>query len=208
MEQIAEQEHILNKVLSLYSKYGIKSVTMDDICRELGISKKTLYQLVEDKLDLINRVIDYEMDLYRKATDKMKLKGLNAIEELIHVNRRVQTTHTIHSPTFYYDLKKYYPDIFSRMIAHKRKRMYELTRENLEKGIQEGLYREDLNPHMIARLYMARIEMMNNHDLIDEEESGSLAFIREIFIYHLHGICNEKGRNFLRENMNEMIIKN
>lgn len=208
MEHTTQNEHILNRVLGLYSRYGIKSITMDDICRELGISKKTLYQMVKDKQELINRVIDYEMDLYRKTTDGMKLRELNAIEELIHVNHRIHTSHSIHSPTFYYDLKKYYPDIHARMVDHKRKRMYELTRENLEKGMREGLYRQDLNPHMIARLYMARVEMMSNQDLIEEEESGSLEFIREIFIYHLHGICNENGKKFLESQKDKLHIKN
>jgi AcrR family transcriptional regulator len=205
---MSDKERIFNRVLGLYSRYGIKSITMDDICRELGISKKTLYQLVKDKQDLIDRVIAYEMDLYRKTTDSMKLKGLNAIEELIHVNHRIHTSHTIHSPTFYYDLKKYYPDIHAKMVEHKRKRMYELTRHNLEKGIREGLYREDLNPHMIARLYMARVEMMSNHELIEEEESESLEFIREIFVYHLHGILNEDGRKFIENQKEKLFIKN
>jgi hypothetical protein len=79
----------------------------------------------------------------------------------------------------------------------KRKRMQTLIEKNRLKGKQEGLYRQDLNHHIIAKLYTARIEMMDHTDIITEPETKSLDFIREVFKYHLHGICNQRGLDYL-----------
>ena len=198
MEITKEKERVFNTVLALYSKYGIRSITMDDIARELGMSKKTLYQHVHDKNDLVDRVIDYEIETNRQFMEEMMLAKLNAIEELIHVNKRINALRGIHSPTFYFDLKKYYPATFTRLMDYKRKRMYELVMRNLKKGKKEGLYREEMDEHVIAMLYVARIEMLSSNEIINESESASIRFIREVFLYHLHGICNDKGLEFLK----------
>ncbi len=186
-------ERILNSALALYSKYGIKSITLDDLCRELGISKKTLYQHIQDKNDLIRKVIDYEIGLQKISMEKMFRSEINAIDELIYVNKMIHENQSIHNPTFYYDLKKYYPDIYAEWLEYKRKKMFEMIHRNLEKGISEGLYRKDLNSIIISKLHMSRTESMHTSEIIDEKELSSARFIDEVFIYHIHGICNEKG---------------
>lgn len=180
---------------------------MDDLCSELGISKKTLYLEVTDKNDLIKQVLDYEKDLQRRTMEKMTQSELNAIDELIHVNKQIHLSQSIHSPTFYYDLKKYYFRIYSDWIEYKRKRMYEMILRNLEKGISEGLYRQDLDPIIISKLHMARTEMMHSSDFIDNEQFTTSKAIDEIFRYHLHGICNEHGLEYFKNRMNQMTPK-
>jgi AcrR family transcriptional regulator len=183
----------LNSALALYSKFGIKSITLDDLCRELGISKKTLYQHIQDKNDLIRKVIDYEISLQQKSMEKMFRSEINAIDELIYVNRMIHENQSIHNPAFYYDLKKYYPDIFTEWLDYKRKKMFEMIHRNLEKGISEGLYRQDLNPTIISKLHMSRTESMHTSEIIDEKELSTSRFVDEVFSYHIHGICNDKG---------------
>ena len=203
---ISGKERILNSALALYSKYGLKSVTMDDLCRELGISKKTLYQQVSDKNDLISQVLDYEKDIQQRSMERMMDSKLNAIDELIHVNRQIHASQSIHSPTFYFDLKKYHPQIYSRWLEYKRQRMFEMIRRNLEKGMEEGLYRKDLNVAVISKLHMARTEMMHSSDILEDDEFSTSNFIDEVFAYHIHGICNEEGLSYFKERMNESKI--
>ncbi|MEX0981292.1 MAG: TetR/AcrR family transcriptional regulator [Bacteroidales bacterium] len=186
-------ERILNSALALYSKYGIKSITLDDLCRELGISKKTLYQHIHDKNDLIRKVIDYEISLQQKSMEKVFRSEINAIDELIHVNRMIHENQSNHSPTFYYDLKKYYPDIYAEWLGYKRKKMLEMIHRNLEKGISEGLYRRELDSIVISKLYMSQTESMHTSEIFDEKELSSSRFADEVFSYHIQGICNEKG---------------
>jgi len=205
MVEIANSsERILNSALSLYSKYGLKSVTMDDLCRELGISKKTLYQHVEDKNDLISKVLEYEKSMQKGMMERMSTSAMNAIDELIQVNRQIHASQSIHSPTFYFDLKKYHSQIYNEWLDYKRQRMYELIRKNLEKGIAEGYYRDDLNIDIISRLHMARTEMLHSSDIIRDDEGTTVAFIDEVFRYHIHGICNQKGLEYFRQRLMQL----
>lgn len=196
-------ERILNSALSLYSKYGIKSITMDDLCRELGISKKTLYQHVTDKQDLIRKVIDYEIELQREAMEKMFLSKMNAIDELMHVNKQIHLSQSIHSPTFYFDLKKYYPAIYNEWVEYKRKKLYEMIMRNLEKGVAEGLFRQDMDARVISKLHVARVEMLHASGIVDDEELSAGRFIDEIFKYHIHGICNDEGLKYFRQHQDQ-----
>ncbi|MDF1571670.1 MAG: TetR/AcrR family transcriptional regulator [Bacteroidales bacterium] len=196
-------ERILNSALSLYSKYGIKSITMDDLCRELGISKKTLYRHVTDKQDLIRKVIDYEIELQRKSMEKMFRSEMNAIDELMHVNKQIHLSQSIHSPTFYFDLKKYYPAIYNEWVEYKRKKLYEMIMRNLEKGVAEGLFRQDMDARVISKLHVARVEMLHASGIVDEEELSAGRFIDEIFKYHIHGICNDKGLKYFRQQLDQ-----
>jgi len=177
----------------MFTRYGIRSITMDDISRELGISKKTLYHDFEDKNDLINRVIDFDMMQSRKFLEKVHRSDLNAIEEIFLVNGRIHQMHSRYNPTFYYDLKRYYPETYQRWLNEKRQNMFGLIVGNLQKGKQEGLYRKEINEHIIGKLYMARMEMLDSNEILDGTQAVSAEFLQEIFTYHLHAICNEKG---------------
>lgn len=185
--------NILEKVLSLFKRYGTRSVTMDDISRELGISKKTLYQEFSDKDELINRVIDFDMEQSRIFLEEVRKSKTNAVQELFLLNRQIHSVRTLYSPTFYLDLRKYYPETYQRWIADKRSNMYRVITENLSKGKAEGIYRSEIDEHVIGRLHIARVEMLEGNDIIKDHERFSKDFIQEVFIYHLHGICNEQG---------------
>lgn len=189
--------NILEKILSLLKRFGARSVTMDDISRELGMSKKTLYQEFADKDDLINRVIDFDMEQSRVFLEQVHQSESNAVQELFMFNRRMHSVYTLYSPTFYLDLKRYYPEVYQRWIEDKRSRMYSVITENLRKGKEEGVYREEIDEHIIGRLHIARIEMLEGNDIIEAHERLSRDFIQEVFIYHLHGICNEQGLKLL-----------
>jgi AcrR family transcriptional regulator len=170
---------------------------MDDISRELGISKKTLYQHVEDKKDLVGRVLELEMELTLQFMEEGCSPEQNSIDELILVNQKIHSIVSSHNPAFYYDLKKYYPAVFSKWMNDRRKSMYRMLVRNLQRGKSEDLYRGNLNEEAIARLYTTLIEVIYEHEITSEESALSTHFIREIFLYHLHGICNQKGLDYL-----------
>ncbi len=197
-------QNILEKVSKLYRKYGIKSITMDDVANELGISKKTLYQFVSDKTELVEKVIDYSRNC-SFATMLEKLKGgLNAIEELIEVSVQLNALMKDYSPSYLYDLKKYYPEIHEKHMSARRKYMYESMLANIRKGKKEGLYRMDLNDRIIARLHLLRIENLSESEIFREEELHTTEFFREVFVYHIHGLATEKGLRVLERNMHRL----
>ncbi len=198
------KQRIIEKATELYNHVGIKSITMDDVARELGISKKTLYQYVADKKDLVKKVCEHELVKKREAFMKIHKGNLNAIEEIIGVNKLVLRLIKEYNPTKFYDLKKYYPDIYDMIRQDQRDNMYRSMVANLKKGKKEGLFRKDLDENVIAKLYISRVEYPLESDLLTPEEFTSPRFIIQSFIYHIHGIANEKGLKLIKEYMNEI----
>ena len=192
-----EHKKLLEKVNELYQKYGIKSVTMDDVSRELGISKKTLYQYVQNKEELVQQVI-IQKNLKNEERYKSVTSGeLNAIESLIEVNKLVCSMMREHNPSIEYDLKKYYPEIYARLRKVSREKMYDGVLANLIQGKKEGLYREDLNEVIIAKLYVSRILNLSDDDIFTKEEMMHPDFGYNIMLYHIRGVANEKGLGIL-----------
>ncbi|TAL65087.1 MAG: TetR/AcrR family transcriptional regulator [Bacteroidetes bacterium] len=188
-----ELKSILLKVRELYMKYGIKSITMDDVANELGISKKTLYQYVTDKDDLVGKFIDNEIALRQEEICKCFRIGFNAIEELFEISIFMNKIMKDQNPATEHDLKKYYPVHFQKIVKTRREGIYNYILLNLKKGIKEGLYRKDMNLEIIAKLYLTRSENTLNNDLFTVEEFTSIKLFMEHLTYHIRGIATEKG---------------
>ncbi len=185
--------NILLKVRELYTKYGIKSITMDDVARELSISKKTLYQHVTDKDDLVGKFIDSEIELRREEICNCFKAGFNAIEELFEISRYMNKLMREQNPATEYDLKKYYPQHYQTIAKARWEGIYNYILANLKKGKKEGLYRVDMNEEIIAKLYVSRSESMHVSGLYSDEEFNSNKIFIELVTYHVRGIATEKG---------------
>jgi TetR/AcrR family transcriptional regulator, cholesterol catabolism regulator len=196
--------NILQKVRCLYMKYGIKSVTMDDIARELGISKKTLYQYVNDKNELVAKVVDMEISEKNKLLCATENTNLNAIEDIFEVHRMVQQMIKDYNPATEYDLRKYYPELYAQINKVRRERIYKNVIENLKKGKSEGLYRTDFDEELIAKVQLSRIEATFDDKVFTHDELLSPRLFKEIFIYHIRGIANEKGLAVLEEKLKNL----
>ena len=135
----------------------------------------------------------------RKFLEEVYRTDLDAIQEIFLVNERIHRDRSRYSPTFFYDLKRYFPAIYQRWLEDKRQNMFDLIVGNLQKGKQEGVYREEIQEQTIGKLYLARMEMLDSNEIIDGHQTLSADFMQEIFTYHLHGICNENGLKTLTE---------
>jgi hypothetical protein len=196
--------HILEQVRRLYHRYGVKSVTMDDVAKHLCISKKTLYEYFTDKEDLVSQVVLMDNSNRNKFFQEIKNRELNAIEELFEVYRMINTMFRDYNSSMEYDIHKYYPDLFSKVKDIRRKKMYETMYNNMNKGKREGLYRKDLNSKIIARLHVFKVENMFDNDIFTMEELVSFKVFNEVFVYHMQGIMSAKGRSFFEKNFNRL----
>ena len=194
-----ELKIILGKVRQLYMKYGIKSITMDDVARDLGISKKTLYQYVTDKDDLVGKFIDSEIEVRQEEICKCFRIGFNAIEELIEISVFMNKMMRDQNPATEHDLKKYYPQHYQKIEKTRREGIYKYIILNLKKGMKEGLYRNDINEEIIAKLYLSRSESIHINDLFTVEEFTSNKLFTELLAYHVRAIATEKGIIVLEE---------
>jgi len=199
-----ELKNILVRVRELYMTYGIKSITMDDVARDLGISKKTLYQYVTDKDDLVGKIIDYEISVRQEEICKCFKVGYNAIEELFELSLFMNEMTRKQNPATEHDLKKYYPQHFLKTQKARREGVYEYILVNLKKGIREGLYRSDMKKEIIAKLYLSRAENAFLNELFTKDEFNSGVIFKELLIYHIRGIATEKGISILENKVKEI----
>lgn len=195
--------NILAQVHKLYQRYGIKSVTMDDVAKHLGISKKTLYEHFKDKEDLVRNVLMAEHDNQCGSFTAITDQQLNAIEELFEVYKMLNTMFREYNPSMEFDLRKYYPDLFIEIKEIRRKRMFESVMNNINKGKKEGLYRKELNSKIIAKLHVFRTESLFDNDMFTIEELTSFKMFHEVFIYHIQGILSHEGRSFFEVNFDK-----
>ena len=196
------KEILLEKVRELYLKYGIRSVTMNDVARELGISKKTLYVHFEDKKDLVTKIVFSEFDKIKEQIKNISKQNKNAIEISLEISRFIVNMRTTYSPTLEYDLKKYYPEISKKVHDTQRKKMYKSIIENQKKGIKEGLFRKDLIPEIIANIQVTRMELITESDFKEMKQYTIKQILSEVFKYHLYGICSQKGLDYLKKMKN------
>lgn len=187
-------------------KYGIKSVTMDDVARELGISKKTLYQYVSDKNELVKKVVEMEMGCRKELFINLDNQKYNAIEEVFEVHKMVQQMLKDYNPSTEYDLRKYYPELYATLTKVRRENVYKNVLENLKKGKKEGIYRNDFNEELIAKVQLSRVEATFDDQIFSQEELLSPEIFYEIFIYHIRGIASEKGLKILENHIKEKNI--
>lgn len=201
-------ENILDKVFEMYNRYGIKSVTMDDVASMLGMSKKTLYQYVTDKKDLVEKVIDRLIGQKECLQQEVYTKDLNAIEEIFELATIMNDHVKTYNPAMDYDLKKYYPGVHQKISKIRRDKMYNSLLANLKKGIDNGIYREEMDLDIIAKIFVSRVELSIDNPLFLPEEITSAKVFKEMMTYHLHGICNTKGLKILHEKLRTTTVFN
>jgi AcrR family transcriptional regulator len=204
----SDLKNILSRARELYMKYGIKSITMDDVAHELGISKKTLYQFVTDKDDLVGKFIDFEIAARQEQICKCFRIGFNAIEELFEISLFMNNMMRAQNPATEHDLQKYYPHHYQKTVNVRRERIYDYILLNLKKGKKEMLYRADMDEEVIAKLYLSRIENIHSNEIFTVEEFTSIKLFTEMLTYHVRGIATQKGIHVLEKKIKELETKN
>jgi len=198
-------KNILIKVRELYTKFGIKGITMDDVAKELGISKKTLYQHVSDKEDLVGKFIDNEIEMRQKQICNCFKAGYNAIDELFEISFFMNRLMREQNPATEHDLKKYYPEQFEKILKVRREGMVNYILLNLQKGKKEGLYRDDMDDEVIAKLYLSRAETIGASSLYTVEELTSIKIFIELLSHHIRGIATAEGIKELEKNVKKLL---
>jgi len=193
---------ILNSC-QLFMKFGIKSVSMDDIAQKCGISKKTLYECISDKKDLITKVLDKSF-LKPHAHEKVNIDGLNAIEVLFKVYEISLEFFKNFNLSMEFDLKKYYPDLYSKAKENRQSHLYNNILSNIKQGQKEGLYRSNFNPEMVTKFHVHKIESAYKKELFENDNHTPIDVFKELFSYHFYSIANEKGRILLEEKIKEL----
>lgn len=198
------KDKILTESEALFMRYGFKSITMDDVARELGVSKKTLYQFFADKTDLVNQCVDHYLEkMNATCSHIMAKKELDAINAMLEITEQVRAILAQVNPSSMYDLKKYFKPAWDKLDADRRGFIRNNIRENIALGIKKGLYRKDIDLEIISHLYVYLVGF-----LTDPEKYDPAIDIRtlhmEIVKYHLRSICTIKGLEVLEEKLKQL----
>ena len=157
--------NIVEKANSLFRTFDIRGVTVDDICRECGISKKTIYNYYSDKQSLANEAIKYHYNnLYKEIKSIINLTG-NSIETFFKISSHFRETLNDTTPLFVHDLKKFHPDLYKNHQDYKEKLFEKSIQKVLKKGKEEGLVRDDINDKIVSKLRIEMIEIGFNQDV-------------------------------------------
>lgn len=193
------KSRIIQQAALLFLRYGLKSVSMDDIARELGVSKKTLYQSVENKADLVDQIISLHIESEKKMIKAIGKQAKDAIEELLLIAKHVTQMLRQTSPTVAYDLQKYYRKSWKLVETFNSNFIYDKIRKNINQGIEEGIYRKDINPDIIAKLYVGKTALVVDEDLFPLQEYNKENLFKQYISYHIHGIASPKGMKLLEK---------
>ena len=158
---------IIEGAYKIFTEHGMRNVSMDDVSRMLGISKKTLYQYVENKVDLVKKIGIYIRETIKNRMEELEKMDLNAIDVLLEMSKIAGTRHLRINPVIAFELRKFYPQAYEEYISGKRELIIENVKKNIDQGIKEGLYRQDLNKDIIAHLDFKKIEDFHNPELTD-----------------------------------------
>ncbi len=191
------EENILKQAEALFMKYGVKNVTMDDIVREMGISKKTLYQLYDNKAALIRQVIHQHIEGEHCQFEQIHAASSDAIEEMLLVARHVVQKLKQVGSNVIYDLRKYYRDSYDLLESENHRYIYERIHHNILWGQKEGLYVPDIDADIVARLYTGRSFLITDEVLFPEHLYDRETLLRQYFLYHIRGLASPKGLRLL-----------
>ncbi|MBX7204025.1 MAG: TetR/AcrR family transcriptional regulator [Bacteroidia bacterium] len=185
-------------------RYGIKSITMDDVARELAISKKTLYQYFSDKNDLVKKVLTHHLEIASNACKKTFEEITNPIDQMLVMSRERAEDMSNMNPALFYDLKKYYPESWIELEKYKTEFIYSHIIKNMQNGIEGGWYHSNIKTDIVAHIYVHLVDMMIGGGDNLKKQYNQKELHLSVINYHLHAVCTKKGLDHLNKRLTEM----
>lgn len=199
----SQQELIISTASNLFVQFGIRSVSIDNVCNELRMSKKTFYTYFAQKEELVEAVVVYQRKQRNDRFEKL-FKNKNAIDSLILSIKELRKVMDQESAVMCNDLEKYYPRVNEKYEQISREEIRAGFESFLNQGIAEGYFREDLDIEMIALFHSVQLKYMINQ-MAQFPQKYSRKRIYDFFIdLMIHLIANEKGLQYLAENYNKV----
>lgn len=186
------QQRIINTAESMFFRFGIRSVTMDDIAKELGISKKTIYHYFTDKDDLVEKVTSHSLENELCKTQDIYERAQNPIEEMIFSTKMMREMLQNVNPVLFYDLKKYHPKCWEKYVGFKNG-FLETVKRNLSNGIDLKLYRPEINVEIMAKLRIETVDLAFNIEYFPPASYNLLQVQLESIDHFIRGIVTPAG---------------
>jgi AcrR family transcriptional regulator len=202
--QTIMREKIIHKSVELFLNLGFKSVTMDDIASEMGISKKTIYVHFPNKTKLVETVTFTLFEIICDGIDGICSTSNNPIEELYAIKMYVMQHLNNEKTSPQYQLKKYYPQIYGILKSKQFDKTQDSVSESIQKGVDTGLFRENIDVDFISRMYFNGMTGIKDNSIFPQEKFNMVYLMESYLEYHLRAIVTKKGmtilNNFIKQN--------
>jgi AcrR family transcriptional regulator len=201
------KERILLKAHELFNRYGIRSVSMDDIAAQLGMSKKTLYQYYADKDELVNAVFDVMLNANKTQCIECSKSGENAVHEVFLSFEMMEGMLETMNPSVLFDMQKYHPTAYRKFQDFRNGFLYKLIRSNLERGIREELYRPEIDTDVLSRYRLYSVLLSFDPDVFPSNKANLIHIEQELLEHFLYGVANQKGERLIQKYKNQRTKK-
>ena len=196
---MSQTERIILGGEELFLKAGIKSVTMDDIAKHLGMSKKTIYQFFKDKNELVIALVQKKLKEDEDQMGDIVSKSGNVIEGMINMMKCSEEIFSRINPIVIHDMQKYHPDAWKQFQNFKSGVIVQTLEELLKKGIEQGYIRPDIDVKVIARMRMIQVEMGFNTAIFPHSEFNVWKVQQQFLEHFNYGVCTLEGYKLLDE---------
>lgn len=200
----AKAKEIIDRAIPYFMRFGLRAVSMDEISRELGVSKKTLYKYFKDKNELIVKGVEMKIQHDELSCCDYSDSSENAIDELFKISEFVIQSLTNLNPSIIFELKKFHPEAWQVIHTHKWDFVYNSIQKNIERGIKENIYRENINADVIARLYVGSTDLILETDVFPWPEYKLDDVYLEVLRFQIRGLANEEGIKYLQTKINNL----
>ena len=205
------KENIITTAEELFLRYGFKRVTMDDIAREMAISKKTIYQYYKDKNEIVCCVTEQYLQKENAVIEKLEAESENVIEFLLKLSKQLRRHVVTVHPGAMDDLRKYFPQGWKIFTQYKREFFLKSMIRTLKKGMEEGYFRQNMNPEVLAVMRMEQIPLSFDQNLFPRSRFEFAEVQMELLRHFMAGIITDKGRELLKNyskstDTNEIIL--
>ena len=190
-------ERIIQGGEELFLQAGIKSVTMDDIARHLGMSKKTIYQFFGDKNELVVALVKDRLKEDERQINEIISSSANVIEEMINMMKCSEEILSRANPVIFHDMQKYHPEAWQEFQRFKAEVIINKLQELLLKGIDQGFIRDDIDVKILATMRVNQVEMGFNTQIFPIAHFNSWKVQVQMLEHFNYGICTIKGHELL-----------
>lgn len=192
------RENIIGTAEELFLRYGFKRVTMDDIAREMAISKKTIYQYFKDKNEIVCSATERHLRKENEAIEALEAESENVIDYLVRLSKQLRRHMSTVNPGAMEDLKKYFPAGWKIFVHYKKEIFLKSMIKILRKGMEEGYFREDMNPEVLGLMRVEQIQLAFDQSLFPRNRFDFADVQIELLRHFIAGIITEKGRELLK----------
>ncbi len=200
-------EKILTSSAELFSQYGFKTITMDDIARRSGISKKTLYLHFANKEEVVNESITWYKNNTTNACMNVLNSASNPVEAMVQMLAFFDNTFKRINPMALFELQRYYPEAYKNFREMLLEKDVELMKENLKDGIAKGYYRDDIDADLLAKYKIETSIMIMQPNQMVRDNHSITSVAMEIGEHFMYGIMTHKGEKLYKEYKEKYINK-